>query len=412
MSVVLFTMSFTLGLVGQNIAFAATTPSLGAATTYGILSSTYTNTSGGTTVNGDVGFTTGAPVVPAGIHGFYGSGAPYSTAGTNQGSALSTGLTPQVCTYSFPPGDIDLSTDTSRPASTVSVFTPGVYCITGAMAISGPLTLSGSGTYIFRSTGALTSGDSSIIVFTGVSACDVFWTPGGATTLGANTTFVGTDIDDSGVTVGANTTWLGRALAFNGTVTTVTDNITVPTCSVPPATLNVIKFVSGGTAIPSNFNLHVMLGGSDVATSPHLGAGSPGTSYSLAPGTYVVSEDNSSSYTPSFTGDCNSSGSAILFAGQTYTCNVTNTYVPPPVVAAPVHVSSGGGQGTYRPPATTTTNTITTTVTTNVSSGTTPTLPNTGFPPEGQNIPWTIIAFSAALVAVIVSIVVIKKSRA
>lgn len=44
--------------------FAATTPSLGAAAGYTILSSTYTNTAAGTTVNGSIGFTTGPAVLP------------------------------------------------------------------------------------------------------------------------------------------------------------------------------------------------------------------------------------------------------------------------------------------------------------------------------------------------------------
>lgn len=40
-------------------AYAATTPAFGQAASFGILSSTYTNTAGGTTINGDLGYTTG-----------------------------------------------------------------------------------------------------------------------------------------------------------------------------------------------------------------------------------------------------------------------------------------------------------------------------------------------------------------
>jgi hypothetical protein len=52
-SVIVFLTSFS----GPMTALAATTPSLGAASSYGVLGSTYTNGSM-TTVNGDVGFTT------------------------------------------------------------------------------------------------------------------------------------------------------------------------------------------------------------------------------------------------------------------------------------------------------------------------------------------------------------------
>ncbi len=147
-------ISLLLSLAVPVAAFAATTPSLGSSATYGVLGSTYTNTSAGTTVNGDVGFTTGPAVAPAGVHTNYGSGAPYATAGTDQGAAL-TNLNSQTCTFTFAAGAINLSTDTTHGA--IGVYTPGVYCSTGAMNVGGPLNLNGSGTYIFRAVGALTS---------------------------------------------------------------------------------------------------------------------------------------------------------------------------------------------------------------------------------------------------------------
>lgn len=223
--------SLVLGLVGPMAAFAATTPSLGAAATYGVLSSTYTDTSAATMVNGDVGFNTAPATPPAGTHTHYGSGAPYTTAGGDQASALSD-LASQTCTFTFATPIADVSTD--GPAG--GVYTPGVYCSTGAMNVGiGGITLNGSGTYIFRSNGALTSTAGSVVTQVGGSACDVFWTPTGATTLAATTTFVGTVIDGSAITVGAGTTWTGRALSYNGTVTTDSDTITVPTCTLPPA---------------------------------------------------------------------------------------------------------------------------------------------------------------------------------
>jgi hypothetical protein len=80
--------------------------------------------------------------------------------------------------------------------------------------------------------GALTTAANSVVTLAGgASACDVFWTPTAATTLGANSTFVGTDIDASGITIGSTVTWEGRALAFGGTVSTDVDTITAPTCA-------------------------------------------------------------------------------------------------------------------------------------------------------------------------------------
>ncbi|MDO8505916.1 MAG: ice-binding family protein [bacterium] len=315
-----------LGLVGPIPVFAATTPSLGDAITYGVLASTYTNSSAATTINGDVGFTTGPAVAPAGVHTNYGAGAPYTTAGTGQVSALAD-LNGQACTFTFAPGAINLSTDTTH--GTAGTYAPGVYCSTGAMDIGGALTLSGSGTYIFRPVGAFTSTTGSVVTLTGASACDVFWTPTAATSLAASTTFFGTVIQptSSAITVGADVTWTGRALAFGGTVTTgATDTITVPTCT-NPATFHVVKTVvndSGRTATASSFNVHVTLGGVEVSGSPAVGVVSPGRSYSLAAGTYVVSEDANASYTTTFSGACNSVGSATLVSGSDVTCTITN----------------------------------------------------------------------------------------
>ena len=372
--------AFMLGLAVPMSVQAATTPSLGSAATYGVLGSTYTNTTAGTTINGDVGFTTGPAVAPAGTHTNYGSGAPYSTAGTDQGNALSS-LASQTCTFTFAPGAINLSTDTTHGAA--GVYAPGVYCSTGAMNVGGPLTLSGSGTYIFRAVGALDSTAGAVVSLSGASACDVFWTPSAATTLAANTTFVGTVIDDSGITVGANTTWNGRALAFGGTVTTDTDTITPPSCTSPTptptptlATLHVVKQVvnnNGGTALASNFNLHVKLNGSDVSGSPALGATEPGSSYSLAAGTYVVSEDTTTlPYTQSFSGACDSSGSVTLTAGADVTCTIVNDDTAPAVVIAPPVV-------VVPPPAIVAPPVIA------------PTLPTTGFPPQEENSLWNVI---------------------
>lgn len=241
-----------LFLLAAPIAQAATTPSLGAAASYGVLANTYTNTVPGTTINGDIGFTTGPAVVPAGVHTNYGSGAPYATAGVDQGNALSA-LAAQPCTFTFAPGAINLSTDVTH--GPIGVYAPGVYCSSGAMDVGGPLTLSGSGTFIFRPVGALTSTAGAVVTLTGASACDVFWTPSAATTLAANTSFAGTIIGNAGVTVGANTTWIGRSLAFGGTVTTDTDTITVPSCTVTPPPSSTVPPLIAVRKVPTPLNL-------------------------------------------------------------------------------------------------------------------------------------------------------------
>lgn len=149
--------------------YAATTPSLGMADTYAVLSSTYTNTTI-TTINGDVGFTTPPAVAPLGSHPFYGSVPPYATAGIDQGTALGL-LNGEVCDFNF-----GVATDLSLLPQPLI---PGVYCITDAVTIGAAgITLSGAGTYIFRIDGAFDTVANAIVTLTGgASACDVFWTP-------------------------------------------------------------------------------------------------------------------------------------------------------------------------------------------------------------------------------------------
>lgn len=149
-SVAFLVAVFILSLSGLKIVSAATAPSLGLAASYGVLASTYTDTSAATTVNGDVGFSTPPATAIGGVHSNYGSGYPYAAAGIDQNSALAT-LALESCTFNFAAGAINLSTDTTH--GQIGVYTPGVYCSDGAMDVGGALTLSGSGTYIFRAVG-------------------------------------------------------------------------------------------------------------------------------------------------------------------------------------------------------------------------------------------------------------------
>lgn len=323
-----------LGVSAPSIAFAATTPSLGAANTFGVLGGTYTNTTP-TTINGDVGYTTGPATAPTVGGGgvIYGSGAPTPQARTDTATALGL-LDAQVCNFNFgSPTDLSLL---AQP------LVPGVYCIAAAASIgTGGITLSGSGTYIFRITGALTSVDNSVVTLAnGASSCDVFWTPSAATTLGATTQFKGTIIDNANaITVGANTTWIGRALSLGaGVVTTDTNTITracsmaslTPAVSRPDATINVVKTVinnNGGKKVIADFPLFVngvsvISGVTNVFPAPALA--------------YTVTETGNANYTRSFSGDCDLSGQVSLNPGDNKFCIVTNNDIGAPVVVAPV----------------------------------------------------------------------------
>lgn len=226
--------------------YAAPQPNLGTTNTYSILAGSYTNTAIGTVINGDLGYTTPPAVAPTVSGNTHVADAAYNQAGIDQATALSE-LNSQPCTFTFPAGAKDLAIE--APFGNVGEYTPGVYCIDGAASIGGggTITLNGPGVYIFRSTGALNTSANSIVTASGgASACNLFWTPGAATTLGANSTFRGTIIDPSGITVGSTVNWTGRALAFGGTVATTTDTInTVPVCAAASASTAASSGASG-----------------------------------------------------------------------------------------------------------------------------------------------------------------------
>jgi hypothetical protein len=100
--------------------------------------------------------------------------------------------------------------------------------------------------------------------------------------------------------------------------------ISVCVVSDPPATLTVVKHVESGTALASEFNLHVKINDQEFGDSPNPGS-ETGTVYTVPAGTYVISEDPVSGYYSSFSGDCDSSGSITLASGENKTCIITNS---------------------------------------------------------------------------------------
>ncbi len=63
----------------------------------------------------------------------------------------------------------------------------------------------------------------------------------------------------------------------------------------PTATLHVIVNVvnnDGGTAVPADFNMHIRYLMKEVTGSPFPGASGTGTTFTLAPGSYLVTEDD------------------------------------------------------------------------------------------------------------------------
>ncbi len=211
-----------LGMV-QNNAFAATTPpNLGTADSFAVLgSSTVTNT-GNTTITGDLGVYPGTAITgfPPGtvIGTTYASGPVVTRAHADAVTAYGT-LTGATCTTNEP-AVADIGGQT---------LSPGVYCFPSSSAITGTLTLSGSGVYIFKIGSTLTTAaaNSNVVLANGATANNVFWAVGSSATIGTGSALKGTVIAFSSITSTANATVDGRLIALNGAITLDTNKITV-----------------------------------------------------------------------------------------------------------------------------------------------------------------------------------------
>ena len=145
-----------------------------------------------------------------------------------------------------------------------------------------------------------------------------------------------------------NATVLIKLVLTSGKIESITR-----TCSItvtpppPPATLMVIKRVvndNGGTKTPADFTIRVKSGAIDVAGSPAPGS-SVGITYTLAPGTYTVSENTPPvGYTQTgISGACASNGAITLASGDSKTCTITNDDTPPPQLVGSCAVTPGTG---------------------------------------------------------------------
>jgi hypothetical protein len=215
-----------LSLAGIGAAGAATAPPLGTTAPFAVVASTFSNTNAATVVNGNICFTT-----PPGT-GFTLNGTqtvPCSAQVGSDQAAATTSINGQACTSLGPaPVTLDTVVVGMNPAGTIP---PGCYFSTGALNITtlATVTLSGTGVYIFRSTGALGIGASSTVnVTNGADASNVYWAPVAATTFGASASMVGTIIDPAGITFGHLSSLQGRALVFGGTINADANTITVP----------------------------------------------------------------------------------------------------------------------------------------------------------------------------------------
>jgi Ice-binding-like len=248
---------FSILVVGVNsmVALASVAPGLGTAASYAILAGTTVTNTGNSVITGDLGVSPGTACtgLPAPCTG----GGPGTVSGTiHQHDAAAIQAQSDLTTA--------YGVAASSPCNSNSLagwggqtLTPGTYCQTTSPTISGTLTLSGNGVFIFKTGSTLVTAPGATVAFiNGAQPCNVFWQVSSSATLDTTTTFVGTIMALSSITVNNGATIAGRLLARNGQVSLINDRITAPTTCLPTT-------VGGPTPAPT------------VSGAPAGGGGAP-----------------------------------------------------------------------------------------------------------------------------------------
>ena len=352
----------------------------GSTVSFGVLAATTITNTGATTIGGTAGgnigiapgtaFTGAATVTTTGT--IHLADAAATAAQTDLASAYANAATPTPVLLT----SADLAGQ---------VITPGVYSSSaGTFANSGALTLDAKGdanaVFVFQTASNLTTANGSIVTLVnGAQASNVYWKVGGAATLGASSNFVGNIYALNSITAETGAKIQGQLLSRTGAVNLNANTITNTAYVAPviPGTLIIIKKVVntyGGTAVASDFMIHVTQFGSEVAGSPVAGADGTGTTYTLAPGVYLISEGSHDGYYGTF-GSTDPAivsslkdGLVTVVSGQVATVIRTNYQI------APAYVPTA--EPTANPVPTTPPTTSTPTTTTQTGG----TLPKTGSP--------------------------------
>lgn len=195
---------------------------------FAILAGSAITNTGPTTIKGDVGLFPGTSITGFGSVTLTGTIHATDAVAQQAQADLTTAynfLSSQPCTTTLPGAPAELGG---------LILTAGVYCVGSSAQITGPLTLTGNGVFIFKIPSALTTGAGSSVVLTGVDPCNVYFLVGSSATLGVGTQFQGNILAQQSITATTSATVNGRLLASAGAVTLDTNTITAPTCACTP----------------------------------------------------------------------------------------------------------------------------------------------------------------------------------
>lgn len=259
--------------MGSAAAQPPAAPQLGGAESFAVLAGTAVTNTGASTVSGDVGVNVGGTI----------TGFPPGTVAAGSTTHIADAVAAQAhhdAELAFddlagracePDGPND-KTDEDLGGQTLEA---GVYCFDGDAPLTGVLTLTGEGPWIFQVGGALTVAAGSSVVLSDLPpppACkgtNVYWqvgnvdpaTPLTPSTIGAN--FVGNILALGDVT-------LDSAVTLDGRVVSLGDSATPPAGGNVVMAANTVGACSFGNPLPTHTPFKVTGGGGINVPSPNV----------------------------------------------------------------------------------------------------------------------------------------------
>jgi hypothetical protein len=225
---------------------AATSPSLGAATSFAVLAATAVTNVPTSAIIGDVGLSPAAGSYYTGLTAAQVTGKIYAVDATGPGGSVND---PTLLTNAQHDNTVAFGALSAAPnvACTAPDWTgttkdlagltlvPGVYCA-DVFTLSGTLTLdaagNANGVWIFRAaaaSAALTTSPgvgAKVQFLNGIgSSCNVWWKVASSATIGSGTTFIGNILALTSISLGTGASLNGRALAQTGAVTLESNQI-------------------------------------------------------------------------------------------------------------------------------------------------------------------------------------------
>lgn len=220
--------TFSILLLSTACCFAQANVPLGTAGAFAVLASSAVTNTGTSVIAGDVGVSPGTAITgfPPGVLIFPATQHPGDGTAAAAQSALALAYmnaSNQASTQNLSGQDLGGKT-----------LGPGVYTFNSSAQLTGTLTLSGTGFYIFQIGSTLTTASASVVAaINGADAASIFWQVGSSATLGTGSTFIGNILADISITTTTSVAMAGRLLALNGAVTMDTISLTYPPATAP-----------------------------------------------------------------------------------------------------------------------------------------------------------------------------------